>query len=266
MEKIDWRLSHYVPDHQEESLNQMQIDSINPIDKTEMVVLAENEYERLFTLLDSLSDLEWGSQTVCSEWTVKLMVAHLLGAGESNASFLEFIKQAVRGFRKARARNSDLIDGLNEVQVQDRQHMQPKELSEKLRSVSVKAIRGRQRTPRLFRGLKFGDGAGGKVSLGHLVDVVFTRDLWMHRNDISEAIGRPIALSAEHDGRIIADVVRDWASRHDSPFALELTGPAGGLFQRGTGGEEITIDAVEFCKSLGGRSENKIPLAVSVPF
>lgn len=242
------------------------IDVIEPIDKNEMAVLSQEEYRRLLALLDSLSDEEWNAPTVCGEWTVKLLVAHVLGAAESNASFREFLKQAVRGFRKARARKSDLVDGLNEVQVIDRKHMSPAELCERLAGVSDGAIRGRRRTPRLFRPMKLGDGTGGKISLGHLMDVVYTRDLWMHRNDISAATGKSFDVSPAHDGRIIEDVVREWASKHDAPFVLELTGPAGGSFQRGSNGQLITLDAVEFCLVVSGRSQNTFPLAERVAF
>jgi hypothetical protein len=35
-------------------------------------------------------------------------------------------------------------------------------------------------------------------------------------------------LTAADDGRLIADMVADWASTHHQAFALHLTGPAGG--------------------------------------
>ena len=44
--------------------------------------------------------------------------------------------------------------------------------------------------------------------MGYLVDIILTRDTWMHRVDIARATGRPMELTAEHDGRIVADVVR----------------------------------------------------------
>ena len=37
--------------------------------------------------------------------------------------------------------------------------------------------------------------------------MILTRDTWMHRVDISRATGRDLVLTAEHDGRIVADVV-----------------------------------------------------------
>ena len=43
------------------------------------------------------------------------------------------------------------------------------------------------------------------------MDMVWTRDVWMHRIDITRATGRPLVgkLTAEHDGRIVADIVAE---------------------------------------------------------
>ena len=88
----------------------------------------------------------------------------------------------------------------------------------------------------------------------------------MHRVDIARATGREIVLTPEHDGRIIADVVAEWARRHGQPFTLTLTGPAGGAFVAGDGGDPITIDAVEFCRILAGRADGAGLLTQEVPF
>src|SRR2546430_1119880 len=81
--------------------------------------------------------------------------------------------------------------------------------------------------------------------LGSLMDVIHTRDCWMHRIDISRATGRDLVLTPEHDGRFVADVVGEWARRHGEPFTLTLTGPAGGTYVAGDGGGHIELDAVE---------------------
>ncbi|MGQ0618068.1 MAG: hypothetical protein ACT4PW_13950 [Acidimicrobiia bacterium] len=47
---------------------------------------------------------------------------------------------------------------------------------------------------------------------------------------------------------------------------LTLTGPAGGHFTRDSGGEEHTLDAVEFCRVLSGRGSGDGLLAEEVPF
>jgi hypothetical protein len=103
-------------------------------------------------------------------------------------------------------------------------------------------------------------------TFGYLLDVIQTRDPWLHRVDICRATGRELVLTAEHDGRLVADVVADWAARHGEPFDLILTGPAGGRFVVGTGGPVIEIDAIEFCRVLSGRAPGTGLLATPVVF
>jgi hypothetical protein len=42
------------------------------------------------------------------------------------------------------------------------------------------------------------------------------------------------------------------------PYRLELTGPAGGRWSFGTGGEEMVMDAADFCRVISGR---RVPTA-----
>ena len=91
------------------------------------------------------------------------------------------------------------------------------------------------------------------LRLGHLMDVIYTRDVWMHRVDIARATGRPLELDAAVDGRVVEDVVAEWAARHRQPFSLRLTGPAGGGFHVQDGGQSLELDAVEFCRAVSGR-------------
>jgi hypothetical protein len=118
------------------------------------------------------------------------------------------------------------------------------------------------------RATTFSAGLPGEAewTRGYLIDVVFTRDLWMHRVDLCRATGQPMVLTPEHDGRIIADVVADWARRHGQRFVLRLEGPAGGSFSAGRNGREIRLDAVEFCRALSGRGSADGLLTTLVPF
>jgi hypothetical protein len=106
----------------------------------------------------------------------------------------------------------------------------------------------------------------GWQPIAYLFDMGFTRDVWMHRIDIARAAGVQPELTAHHDGRIVADIVAEWSRRHGQAYALTLTGPAGGEFRAGAGGEPQTVDAVEFVRILSGRAEgtgvlrHKLPL------
>ena len=108
--------------------------------------------------------------------------------------------------------------------------------------------------------------ASNRGPFGYLFDIIYTRDPWMHRIDISRATGRTVELSSAHDGRLVADVVAEWARRHRQPFTLTLTGAAGGAYESGNGGPQITIDAVEFCRTVSGREAGDGILNTPVPF
>ena len=91
----------------------------------------------------------------------------------------------------------------------------------------------------------------------------------MHRADAARALNRPLELTPDHDGRIVADVVAEWARRHGQPFVLDLTGPAGGMYAYDPGLPEtghISLDAVHFCRALAGRGHRADLLATIVPF
>jgi len=72
-------------------------------------------------------------------------------------------------------------------------------------------------------------------------------------------------LTADHDGRLIADYVAEWAGIHGQSFELVLTGPAGGTFTQGVGGEHVEIDALEFVRTLSGRRPATGVLANALP-
>ena len=70
-------------------------------------------------------------------------------------------------------------------------------------------------------------------------------------------------------GRIVADVVAEWARRHRQPFALELLGPAGGRYAGGSAADREVlgpVDAVELCRTLAGRAPGDGLLTTIVPF
>ena len=231
--------------------------------------LAAEEYQRFLGQLRELDAAEWSAATSCPGWDVRAMAGHVLAMAEGSASMRENLRQ----LRTAKRQMGDglFIDALTALQVEKYADATPDELLARLADVGPKAARGRRKTPRPVRAMKlpipqtFG-GVTEEWRMGYLVDVILTRDTWMHRVDIVRATGRPHELTAEHDGRLVADVVAEWARRHGQPVTLHLTGPAGGRFVSGTGGQELTLDAVEFCRILSGRAEGTGLLAQEVPF
>jgi hypothetical protein len=146
------------------------------------------------------------------------------------------------------------VDGMNELQIRERNDLSNDELVVQLAAVGPKAVKGRWRTPPPARyvPLPFGPPIGW-VPLKYLLDVGFTRDVWAHRIDIHAAIDRPMQPTADHDGRLVADIVGEWAAIHGQPFELVLDGSAGGKFTQGLSGERIEIDALDFIRTLSGR-------------
>ena len=103
------------------------------------------------------------------------------------------------------------------------------------------------------------NGAPEPWTFGYLIDVILTRDPWMHRLDIAAATGTEPRLTADHDGVIVADVVAEWASQHGKEFTLTLTGPAGGTWRQGENGPELTLEAADFCRATARRPAS-VPL------
>src|SRR5438105_11340361 len=227
----------------------------NRIKRPEARVLAEEEFVRFADLIASLTPNEWTRPTDCTGWDVRKVALHVLGSGDAQASFPIFVHQLRRGVPLNKQIDSHhWVDGMNELQIRERGHLSNDEVVVQLRAVGPEAVKGRWRTPRPARYLPIPFGPPiGWTSLKYLLDVGFTRDVWAHRIDIHAAIDRPMQLTADHDGRLVADIVAEWASIHSQPFELVLEGPAGGTFSQGDDGERVEIDAVDFIRTLSGR-------------
>ena len=225
------------------------------IARPEARVLAEEEFRRFAAHVGSLSGDEWAMPTDCTAWDVRKMALHVLGSADAQASFPQFLHQFRRGIPLNKEIDSHhWVDGMNELQIRERTHLTDDEIVAQLSAVGPAAVKGRWKTPFPMRylPLPFGPPVGW-VPLKYLLDVGFTRDIWAHRIDICAATGHEMHLTADHDGRLVADIVAEWASIHDEPFELVLDGPAGGKYSQGVGGERVDIDVIEFIRVLAGR-------------
>jgi uncharacterized protein (TIGR03083 family) len=241
--------------------------ALRPLGHRRAMGLAETELGRMLSQLRSLSSEDWSLPTVCGEWDVRTMASHVLAMAEAQAS----LRQFAHDFRSARKRTSGkMIDAMTATQVRERSSMTPGAITDDLAAVAPKAVKARRRTPAPIRwAVRMRQDPPFEAErwpFGYLVDTIFTRDTWMHRLDISRATGRPMELTGAHDGCLIADVVAEWARRHGQAFALTLTGPAGGSWHVGTGGERIDMDALDFCWVVGSRQPGSGLLATEVPF
>ncbi len=216
--------------------------------------LAATEYDRCAEMFRALSPAQWARPTDCTAWNVRQMAAHMLGMAEMAASIRENLRQQ----RKAGKAGGVYIDALTRLQVEERADWTPERITRRFAARGPKAATGRRRTPGFVRRrtmpvLQEVNGVREPWTFGYLIDVILTRDPWMHRLDIAAANGTAPPLTAGHDGVIVADVVAEWADRHGKDFELTLTGPAGGTWQAGANGPSWTLDAVDFCRAVARR-------------
>ena len=245
------------------------VSEIPALDHEEAMTLAEAEYERLLEVVERLTPEDWGRPTECPGWDVKAMLAHLLGMMQRLADPQEEARQNAAAGQRLRAAGGTFIDALTALQVEQNGALTADELTAALRAAVPAAIAGRRRTTPAERAEAFDPGppfAARPWTIGYLLDVIQTRDPWMHRIDMARATGTDPVLTPDHDGRLVADVVADWARLHGQPFTLVLGGPAGGAFSAGDGGEHYELDAVEFCRIVSGRGSGRGLLNQEVPF
>jgi uncharacterized protein (TIGR03083 family) len=242
---------------------------IAPVTRGEARTLAATEYARMVDQLRSLDGDDWAEPTDCSLWDVRAMAGHSVGMMSDFTSLRSMIRRMMASTKRAKTAGGPIVDSMTALQVADHADMSIDELIAKAEANGAKAAKWRTSGKALLRRMPMKeevDGVPETWKLGYLFETILTRDPWMHRVDIARATGREMVLTHDHDGRIIADVVAEWARRHGQPFTLVLTGPVGCTYVNGEGGEHLTIDAVEFCRILSGRAEGTGLLSHSVPF
>ena len=240
------------------------------LDRGTAMSLAATEYERVATLFESLTPEQWRLPTDCPGWDVRAMAGHMLGMTQMVTTVPAMIRQQVSAGRAAKKTGKPSIDCLTGLQVQQNAALSTTELAQQMRAISPRAVRGRRRMSGVLgkRTLPELQDVGDQQeywTFGYLFDVILTRDPFMHRIDISRAIGVPLPATADHEGVIVDDVAREWTARHGLWLRLELSGPAGGHWGD-PDGEPLTMDALEFCRTVSGREAATGPLAEQVPF
>lgn len=245
--------------------------AIPPITRTEAHELAVAEYRRLVEQLRTLAPDDWTQPTDCPLWDVRAVAGHSVGMLSDFTSFRTLMRRMRAATKAAKAGGGPVVDSMTAMQVADNAPLSTDELIARAEEHGPRAARWRAKTPGLFRRMPMKEEVGGQPEtwpMGYLLDTILTRDPWMHRVDVARATCRELMLTPEHDGRIVADVVAEWARRHGQPFELVLTGALGGTFVAGDRGdrEQVTIDAVEFCRTLSGRAEGTGLLTQEVPF
>lgn len=230
--------------------------AIPRIKHAEAMKIAAVENDKFAAALRRLRPGDWSKPTDCARWDVRELAAHVVGSAAGQASPREFARQVRAGKPVVTEIGAEYWwDGMNEIHVRERAGASVDELLAEWDRNSQRALRARRRLPRPVAWLPVLNlpAPVGRKPLSYLFDMGFTRDVWMHRVDLAQAAGTPFDADPDHDGRIVADLVAEWASTHGEPFTLSLTGPAGGTYTSGEHGEHVELDAIEFCRTLAGR-------------
>jgi uncharacterized protein (TIGR03083 family) len=240
------------------------IQQIERIGRREAPGLAAEEYRRMATLAAGLPAGEWERPTDCPGWTVGHVLAHVAGS-MAGTSLRQGARQRKVAGQRSKSSGRSFLDEMNELQIDERADLTPAAVAGELRRRIAPAVRARRKVPALLRRAPIPNAENG-LTLGALLDVILTRDVWMHRVDVCRAVGLSPQLTPAHDGRLVADVVREWAELHAQACTVRLTGTAGGTFACAGGGAELEVDAVEFCRTLSGRSAGDGLLGTRVVF
>ena len=239
---------------------------VSGFDRDQALTLAAEELRRYTQLLASLDEDQWSLPTECAPWTVRDMAAHVLG----NHDALRSVAARMRQLMRARLRRGNLVDAISAMQIADRADLSNDDVLRALDAAGRVSIAARRDLSRLMRATRATvPMRAGKErwSVAYLDDTIYTRDTWMHRIDTCRATSQAPLLTADHDGVIVADIVREWTARHGEPCSLTLTGPAGGTFRTGDEpGVDLELDAIEFCRLLSGRGNAEGLLAIEVGY
>lgn len=219
------------------------------------------EIQAWHDLLASIDGDDWHRRTVCDAWDVADIAGHLIGQAE------DVIRPWSFPLRDRRARRAYpevvLLDAHMMVQADEHRGTPPAELRALFEHVWAKATRTVSRNPALLRRLKLKvEGIPGfeRIELGYVQDILLARDLWMHRDDVCQAIGRSFD-AGPYAGEMVAQVMYDvvagpfWGDRPG--VVLELTGQGGGTYRLGRG-EPVgtaTVDAVAYLRTVSGRDD-----------
>jgi uncharacterized protein (TIGR03083 family) len=184
---------------------------------------------------------------------VRDIVAHVVGWGELTLSFKE-LRHVVRAGYRRRRELGNILDAGNEQQVDDRRDLPTAALIARLRELTPRLVDRRARWGKVGRGIPIYDPVViGRSNLGFLFNVIFTRDVLMHRIDVARAVQEPFRYD-DLDRAMVADVVKDWARRSKADATVQLEGV--GSFTAGTGRvAAITGSGEDFARVMTNRAQ-----------
>lgn len=236
-------------------------EQIGRADRPRCKVHRDAEIQTWHDLLASIEGTDWQRRTVCDEWDVADVAGHLIGQAEDVLWPWTF----PRRYLKAKRVYPDVprLDAHMMVQADEHRGTPPAELRATFDRVWSKATRTISRYPELLRRASIKvEGIPGydRLVLGYVHDILLARDLWMHRDDVCQALGRSFEAgpyAEEIVGQVMYDVVDGpfWGDR--PTVVLELTGQGGGTYRLGRDEPvgRAAVDAVGYMRTLSGRDD-----------
>jgi len=239
--------------------------------REESRAIALTESGRFIDLLETLEGDDWAQPTDCALWSVRDIVAHQASHVQMGTSFWGFLAQLnpVVLFPYLR-RGLSAVNAINQSQVEPRSTRPTADLITELRTMPA-AIEARQTAGWLARRFLVPISPVGFVPLGTLWDTIFPRDMWMHRHDIASATGKEFHQTADHDGVIVAQTVRDAGAYlakklPETTVILTLHGTSGGVWRLGKGAQTVNLalGVVDFMRRSSERLSVDEALASAV--
>ena len=159
--------------------------------------LAATEYDRCAEMFRSLRPAQWATATDCPAWNVRQMAAHMLGMAEMAASIRENVRQQ-RMAAKVAGSGVAYVDALTQLQVDERADWTPEQITARYAARGPKAAAAAAAplpscAVATMSQLQEVNGVREPWTFGYLIDVILTRDPWMHRLDIAAATGHAAA-------------------------------------------------------------------------
>lgn len=229
--------------------------------RTEWARVADDELSRFLAIVDGLSESEWQLPTHCDLWNVRDIVAHQGGHVQMGSGVKGLIAQVqpkhTRAYKHLGLSGNDAA---NQAQVEMRRDRSPAELVAEVRDGTPRSIASRVRMNPVARNIRIPVPGYGLMTVDHLLNVVFPRDMWIHRLDIADATGRPFEITPGHDDTLLEGVLVDMERNvrkllPGRSVVLIIDGPAGGTWRLGEGEEiDVTMDLPTFLRRSSERS------------
>jgi uncharacterized protein (TIGR03083 family) len=232
---------------------EIRLEDVPKPNHAEWISLGQEVDRSLIETLRSLGDDEWSMPTECPPWTVKDMVAHLIGWDAATISPKELMRQGTAGWKARPSHGGNWLDATNQFQVDVYASATPAEVLARFEKLTPSFHKVRSRYGLVTGIFPMKEPFSGTwVPVRFMFDTIFVRDHFMHHIDICTAIGRTMPVG-DAERRIAHDAFREWGNKAGANVTLELSGPAGGTFVRGSGETRISGDAIDLCRVLAGR-------------